>query len=221
MATIFFDYDGTLHNSMAIYGPSFRAAYAWLVEEGHCPEREFDDVWISQWLGWTAEAMWTTFAPDLPSEVWHRAADVVGEHMDALTEQGKARLFEGIPEMLDELKDKGYELAFLSNCRSAYCSVHRSQFGLDRWFDAYYCAEDFNDIPKWQIYQKVCDRHSGPQVMVGDRFHDLDVATRAGIPSVGCAYGFGREGELDAASVVAGSPLEIPDLIEKLLRSQA
>ncbi len=217
MPTIFFDYDGTLHNSMAIYGPSFRAAYAWLVSEGHMPNQEFSDEWISQWLGWTAEAMWTSFAPELPEEVWRHAADIVGQHMDSLTADGKAQLFEGIPDALDKLKSKGYELAFLSNCRSAYCAVHRNQFDLDQWFDAYYCAEDFKDIPKWQIYQQVCDRHSKPQIMIGDRFHDLDVATKANIPSIGCSYGFGQPEELKAATLLVSSPSEIPAQVEKLL----
>ena len=41
--TVFFDFDGTLHDSMAIYGPAFRKAYAWLVSEGHMPPQEFTD----------------------------------------------------------------------------------------------------------------------------------------------------------------------------------
>lgn len=215
--TVFFDYDGTLHNSMAIYGPAFRHAYAWLVAEGHMPPREFSDEWISQWLGFTTEAMWTTFAPELPEEIWRTAAALVGAEMDRRTTEGEAQLFEGVPEMLTELKRRGYELAFLSNCRTAYGVVHREMFGLDRWLSAYYSAEDFDDIPKWRIYQKVAHKHPYPQVVVGDRFHDLDVAARAGIPSVGCAYGFGREGELDQATALVQTPAEIPAALDKVL----
>lgn len=215
--TVFFDYDGTLHNSMAIYGPAFRKAYAWLVAEGHMSAQEFSDEWISQWLGWTVENMWTTFAPQLPEEVWRHAAAIVGQQMDGLTEQGKAKLFAGIPEALGALKEQGYQLAFLSNCRNAYCEAHRKMFGLDRFFDAYYCAEAYHDIPKWQIYAQVADKHAYPQVMVGDRFHDLEVATKANIPAIGCAYGFGREGELDAATLVIDSPEQIPFAVNELL----
>lgn len=215
--TVFFDYDGTLHNSMAIYGPAFREAYAWLVHEGHMPARTFSDEWISQWLGWTVEAMWTTFAPDLPEEVWRHAAAIVGREMDTRTEQGQARLFEGVPEMLQALKQQDFDLVFLSNCRTAYCEVHRAMFGLDAWLSTYLCAEDFNDIPKWQIYQREATKHAYPHVMVGDRFHDLEVATRADIPAIGCAYGFGREGELDAATIIVNSPAEIPAAVAKVL----
>ncbi len=215
--TVFFDYDGTLHNSMAIYGPAFRAAYAWLVEEGHMPPREFTDEWISQWLGWTTEDMWTTFAPNLPSPIWRHAAGIVGSEMARLTEEGTARLFEGVPEMLAKLKSAGYQLAFLSNCRTYYMQVHRKMFGLDAYFDAYYWAEGYNDIPKWEIYQQVCNRHAFPQVMVGDRFHDVEVATKANIPFIGCAYGFGLEGELKDATAVVESPAQVFDAVEQAL----
>lgn len=215
--TIFFDFDGTLHDSMAIYGPAFRAAYAWLVKEGYKEPQEFSDSWISQWLGFTVEEMWTTFAPDLPEVVWRKAASIVGNEMDRRTEEGKARLFEGIPEALDALKAQGYDLAFLSNCRTRYCEVHRARFGLDKWFDAYYCAESFKDIPKWQIYQEIAKTHTMPHVMVGDRFHDQEVAVRAHIPFVGCAFGFGREGELDQADAWARVPSEIPGAVKAAL----
>ena len=215
---VFFDYDGTLHNSMAIYGPAFRAAYAWLVEEGHMPLRGFTDEWISQWLGWTTEDMWTTFAPNLPEPVWRHAAKIVGREMDRLTEEGQARLFQGVPEVLGQLKAEGYQLAFLSNCRTDYMDVHRKVFGLDRWFDAYYWAEGYGDIPKWQIYQQVCNRHAFPQIMVGDRFHDMEVAMKSDIPFIGCAYGFCREGELEGAAAILEEPKEIPASIEEVLQ---
>lgn len=216
-ATIFFDFDGTLHDSMAIYGPAFRCAYDWLVQEGHMPKQDFSDEWISQWLGFTVEQMWTTFAPQLDEAIWRQAAAIVGREMDERTARGQARLFAGVPEALTQLKDEGYTLAFLSNCRIDYCRVHRSLFNLDQWFSAYYCAEAFSDIPKWQIYQQVANLHAFPHVMVGDRFHDQEVAIKSSIPFVGCAYGFAREGELDKVDAWASCPRDLPYLITNLL----
>lgn len=215
--TLFFDFDGTLHDSMAIYGPAFRSVYAWLVEQGYKQPREFSDAWISQWLGYTVEDMWTTFAPDLSEKVWRRAAGIVGKEMDSRTEKGQARLFDGVPEMLTDLKNQGFDLAFLSNCRNKYCEVHRQQFGLDTWFSAYYCAEAFNDLPKWQIYEQVSSNHAKPQVMIGDRIHDEEVALHAGIPFVGCAYGFGREGELAHVDAWVNSPTDIPLAVARVI----
>ncbi len=236
--TIFFDYDGTLHDSMAVYGPAFRSAYAWLVEQGYMPAREFSDSWISHWLGYTTKAMWTTFAPDLPESVWRTAAALVGKEMDARTLAGKARLFIGVPDMLTQLRSKGFQLALLSNCRIEYCQAHRAMFQLDQWFDFYCAAEDYNDISKGEMFQQATNPNSkcfraeikehplrvhsasrlpleGPYMIVGDRFHDIEAANDNGIASVGCLYGFGEPSELDGATYLVQSPTDILDCIER------
>lgn len=217
--TIFFDYDGTLHDSMQVYGPAFRKAVAWLEQEGYLEHAEYSDEWISHWLGWTTEKMWTTFAPQLPEEVWRKAAHMVGVEMDNLSSTGGGALFDGVPDMLGKLKQQGYTIAFLSNCRRAYRDAHRGYYGLDRWIDVYHCAENYPGLAKWEIYRKVAGdgRHPHPHVMVGDRFHDIEVATRNGIPSVGCLYGYGEPGELDAASICVDNPRQIPNAVKELL----
>lgn len=217
--TVFLDYDGTLHNSLLVYAPAFRAGYAWLVEHGHAEPRAFEDAWIGHWLGWSTKDMWTTFMPELPEAVWRKAAGIVGAEMDRLSASGAGALFEGIPQALDKLKEQGYTLAFLSNCRHAYRDAHRAFYHLDRWFSCYHCAEDFPGQPKWRIYQNVADdgKHPLPHVMVGDRFHDLEVASHAQIPFVGCAYGFGTQGELDAADALVHSPAELACVIRRVI----
>ena len=90
-------------------------------------------------------------------------------------------------------------------------------FGLDTWFDAYYCAEDFGEMPKWQIYQQVAERHAIPRVMVGDRFHDGEVAMKANIPFIGCTYGFGDDEELAMASACVSAPKDIPSAVREVL----
>lgn len=217
--TIFFDYDGTLHDSMRLYGPAFRTAYAGLVERGYMPEQTFTDEWISRWLGWTVRDMWNAFAPELPEDVWRPASLEIGREMDRLLEAGCGALFDGVPEMLGQLREAGFALVFLSNCGEGYCERHRRAFGLDRWFDAYYCADSYPGLKKWEIYQQAASgAHELPHMMVGDRFHDIEVATRAHIPSIGCAYGFGALDELAQATVVVDAPADIPAAVEKVLR---
>lgn len=215
--TVFFDYDGTLHDSMRLYGPAFRTAYAWLVEGGYANPREFSEEEISQWLGWTVEDMWTTFMPGLAEDVWRKASALVGSEMNRLMEEGKGSLFAGVPEMMEELQGAGFDLAFLSNCGFAYRDNHIREFGLGPFLKAAYCAEEFDFIPKWKIFQQVKDRHVPPFIMVGDRFHDIEVAVKASIPSIGCSYGFGAEGELDAATILVENPSEIPAAVVRLL----
>lgn len=217
--TIFFDYDGTLHETMRIYSPALRKAIAWLESEGYLEHASYSDEWISRWLGWTTKDMWTTFAPQLADEVWTKAASIVGEQMDSLTAAGKGALFNGVPETLQNLKNDGYTIAFLSNCRTAYRDAHRAAYGLDRWIDCYHCAQDYPGLAKWEIYQRVAGDagHPLPHVMVGDRFHDIEVGTKAYLGTIGCRYGYGEPGELDAATLCVDNPCQIPQAVKELL----
>lgn len=215
--TIFFDFDGTLHDSMKLYGPALRKAYAWLVDEGVVEPRDLPDSEICHWLGWQVEDMWTTFVPGIAEDTWRTASKIVADEMERLLHEGKGALFDGTREMLEQLAAEGYQIAFLSNCGRPYCDEYLRVFGITDIFVATYCAAEFDFIPKWAIYQRITDEHPYPHIMVGDRFHDLEVATKGGIPSIGCAYGYGEPGELDVADVVVSAPVEIADAVHRLL----
>ena len=76
--TIFFDYDGTLHNSIAVYAPSFRKAYQFLVEKELAEERLWTDQEISYWLGFNPEEMWQTFMPHLSESLREECSKIIG-----------------------------------------------------------------------------------------------------------------------------------------------
>lgn len=166
--TVFFDYDGTLHDTMALYGPAFRAACAWLSKEGWLERRTYADADIACWLGWTTEEMWTTFAPHLPEPVWREASLRVRDEMERLRKEGRARLFPGVEEALDEVASRGATMVLLSNCWRSYGEDHMREFGLGRWIEGLHCAQDFDWIPKWQIYREVASFYPLPHIMVGD-----------------------------------------------------
>lgn len=214
--TIFFDFDGTLHDSMKLYAPALRKAYAWLVDEGVAEPRELSDEEICGWLGWTVEDMWTTFVPGIEEDTWRTASRLVADEMNRLLRAGKGALFDGVPDVLAELKAEGYDIVFLSNCGRPYCDEYLATFGIEQFFDATYCAAEFDYIPKWQIYQQISGAHPQPHIMVGDRFHDMEVATHAGIPSIGCSFGYGSPSELEVATRIAAAPAEIPALVSEL-----
>jgi phosphoglycolate phosphatase len=201
---------------MKLYGSALRKTYEWLVDQGVVEPRELSDEEISRWLGWQVEDMWTTFVPGIEEQTWKRASKMVGDTMRELLMQGKGALFEGVDEMLNELRTQGFDLVFLSNCGRSYCDDYLREFGIDHLFAATYCAAEFGFIPKWQIYQLVADQHPKPHIMVGDRFHDMEVAEHAGILSIGCAYGYGELSELKAATVVVDSPGQIVQAIQKI-----
>ena len=66
--------------------------------------------------------------------------------------EGRAKLYEGIPETLETLKSEGCRLMVLSNCKVDYMNAHRKILKLDRWFEDYFCGEAFGFIPKEDIF---------------------------------------------------------------------
>lgn len=210
--TLIFDYDGTLHNSIHLYGPAFRKAFSYLVEivpdmvkeSGYDLNKEWTDHEISHWLGYTKEEMWATFMPLLPDTMKARAGKMIGDEMNKLLSQHKAYLYTGALETLADLKKLGYKLVFLSNCSLPYMEAHTRNFKLDDYFDHMVCAGQYPKKSKKEILGHLIDEgllKANTSVMIGDRAQDIETGLGNGLMTVGCLYGFGRHNELDEATV--------------------
>ncbi|MBQ8297186.1 MAG: HAD family hydrolase [Ruminococcus sp.] len=219
MTNLIFDYDGTLHNCLKIYKPAFLKAYDWLVENGYAEPRTFSDYEIGYWLGFSGNDMWTMFQPKLPQDKRDICREIIGNEMGALCDAGEAELFSGAEEALALLKEKGHTLIFLSNCRVKYQQRHNEMFRLDRFFDHFYCAEAYDFIPKYEIFRRFRSQHNGNFIVIGDRFHDMETASKNGLKAIGCAYGYGNAEELKAADMIVNSVTEIPSAVELLSRT--
>lgn len=234
MATIVFDYDGTLHESLVIYAPALQRAIAQAEAAGvvagvagapATEEREtpaLSDKEIARWIGHAGSDVWEVIAPGISEEAKKDYFALAGAEMKRLVLEGKARLYPHAPEVLRELKDAGHTLVFLSNCNRSYMETHRDYFGLSAYFSGFYCAEDFGYAPKHRIFsfvaQDFCEATPKDYVIVGDRHCDIEVAVRHELRSVGCTYGYGKPDELKGATVLCDSLPTLPGIIEHLLR---
>jgi phosphoglycolate phosphatase len=207
--TIFFDYDGTLHNSINIYAPAFRKAYKFLVNQGLAENREWSDKEISYWLGFNPQEMWNSFMPNRGEELRKRCSNLIGEEMAAQIEQGKPALYEGALETLQYLKDKGYHLVFISNCKAYYRECHNKLFKLDKYFEDLVCSDDYNFIPKSDILKVIKHNYPKDMIIVGDRRQDIEAGKKNNIYTIGCSYGFALEGELDDADMFINNIQEL------------
>ena len=216
MTNIIFDYDGTLHETSYIYYPAFLSAYKYLVESGYRQKRNFEVKEVTKWLGYNKYEMWESFGPDLPKEVKDHASDIIGEEMIHLIKNGTARLYPGIEETLTKLVKDGYRLIFLSNCKNIYMETHRKKFNLDRFFTDYFCAEDYNFKPKYEIFKDLKSNYQGEYIVVGDRFHDIEMAKKHNLLSIGAGYGYSQDGELKSADYIITSPGDLYPTIKKL-----
>ena len=213
---LLFDFDGTIHNTKRLYGCAFRKAYEMLVREGFAPEHYYADDDISKYLGVSAPDMWNSFMPEIPQEMKYKASMLIGREMIDGVKSGQAVLYDGVTEMLSELREVGYRLMILSNCRRAYMDAHREASGLDRFFEDYFCAEEYSFIPKEEIFLHIKEKYPDSSfIMIGDRASDIEVGIRNHIPTIGCLYGFAAPGELDAADEIVTSPQELGGLLRK------
>jgi phosphoglycolate phosphatase len=200
--TIFFDYDGTLHNSIKIYAPAFRKAYEHLVTEGLAENRQYTDSEISYWLGFNPKDMWEAFMPTLDESHRKNCSKIIGDEMKSLIEQGKPALYNGALEVLEYLKNKGYRLVFISNCKICYLDGHKRLFHLDRYFEELVCSEEYGFVPKYEILGMLKHKHPEGMIIIGDRKQDIEAGKKNHIYTIGCSYGFSFKGELDEADLL-------------------
>lgn len=215
MGTVVFDWDGTLHETAPLYVRALRQVYEELRAQKLVPERTYTDAELTGYLGMTAPEMWRHFQPDLPEDIRTKASYRVGEQLITGT-PAHSRLYPGTEDVLDKLKEK-HTLVILSACRRHYMDAMEQHWQLKRWFEGIYCTGDYDFAPKEEVFQHIRERFPAPYLMIGDRAGDLRVGTAWGIPTIGCAYGYGTAEELTEATQIATSVTDLPTLIEKLL----
>ena len=214
---LIFDHDGTLHDSMAIFGPAMRAGIAWLRENGFPEAPEISDARIASFLGMNSIDIWNSLIKDMPAEMCSRVTLVVGEEIRRNLQVGKARWFPHLTEQLDALKAEGYHCVILSNCEILLRDLYWEHFQIGTWFDTFYCCEIYGFRPKTEIIHEILKDYEGCRaIMIGDRENDFDCARSAGIPFIGCAYGFGSEKELEGADAIAEKPEQLAETIDKI-----
>lgn len=202
MVNLIFDYDGTLHDSIKIYAPAFRIAYAHLVSLGLAENKDWTDAGIRHWLGFNSQDMWNAFLPDLPQYRKDECSQIIGEAMLRFVQEGKAQLYPHVTEVLQQLKNLDYTLIFLSNCKHSYMQAHIEKFHLGEYFSSFYCAEDYAFKPKYEIFNRIKQNNTGEFIVIGDRVQDIEIAKKHGLKSIGCSYGYGEKWELSHSTVV-------------------
>ena len=211
--TVFFDYDGTIHESIKIYAPAFRKAYKFLVENQYAKDRQWSEKEMSYWLGFSSKDMWKEFMPDLDEEIRNKASKIIGEEMLQQLSDDKAILYQGAIDILQYLKDKGYKLIFISNCGIYYKEMARKTFNLDDYFEEMICSEEYDYIPKYQILSKIKDDFNEDMVIVGDRIQDIETGIKNNIYTIGCKYGYGNDNELNQANYIIENIMDIKKLL--------
>ena len=112
--------------------------------------------------------------------------------------------FEGIHEVLKELKDAGVILGVATSKPHHLMLRVLEKYGLKEYFKAVEGSKtDSLTYRKSMVVREVLADFNVPKedyskvIMVGDRYHDIEAAKECGLASMGVLYGYGTREEFD------------------------
>lgn len=129
------------------------------------------------------------------------------------------RVYEGIPELLNQLKTTGKKVYLATSKPKVYATEILRHFGLLRFFDGISGPElDGTRNHKAEVIEFLIQVYGivpEESLMVGDRLHDMQGAATHNIKAVGVTYGYGSFEELreNGAWKMAGSVEELEKLL--------
>ena len=208
---IFFDLDGTLTES----GEGITKSVQYALEKLGKPEEDLDKLRV--FIGPPLMEQFMKYA-DVDETEARRAVEYYRERY-AVKGIFENRPYDGVENLLRELKGRGYILAVASSKPEYYVTKILDYFNLSSYFEVVVGSEmngartsKTEGIEEALKRLNMSDRRK-EVLMVGDKEHDVLGARAAGLACVAVGYGYGTKEELTAAQ-----PLKIVASIEELLR---
>ncbi len=203
---IFFDWDGTIADSMPLCIGEIRLA----LERMGLPVPPVERLMACN--GPTYEESVAVLG--LPEE---RGAEFLRLRKEAEMElvPQVQQFFPGIRQMLDELRTFA-DLAIVSNGLQEYLELSSRVLGVEDCFirlQAHIPGKNKAEALALLLDELKPDRC----VMVGDRLGDIDAGKANGIPTVAACYGFGNDAEYAQADYQAATVADMTVLLKKLL----
>lgn len=164
-------------------------------------------------MGKTMDHFARTLIPSLPldqsMEIMHRCEKVENSY---LARHG-AEIYDGVPEMLADLRQEGYHIGIVSNCQSGYIEAFLQYYHLENLVDDKLCYGDtgHGKAENLEAFQK---KHRPEAIWyLGDTQGDYDACRQAGVPFIWASYGFGT---VDAPVPSIDAPDELLECLKKL-----
>lgn len=154
-----------------------------------------------------------------------KAFEAVDKYRERFAETGifENEPYEGIHELLAQLKSEGYIMAIASSKPEVFTKRIIEHFDLSPYFTEVCGSElDGKRTDKSEVITYALEKLGAPAaedvIMVGDRHHDIVGAKKNGLTSIGVLYGFGSEAELHEAGAdyIAASVNDIGKIVSKI-----
>jgi phosphoglycolate phosphatase len=181
---IVFDWDGTLMDSTALIVDSIQAA---CVDMGvEVPSR----ACAAHVIGLSLLDALRDIAPSLDAEACQKLSDRYRVHY--LARDSETVLFDGVRDMLEDLRARGYQLAVATGKARRGLNRVLEYSGLGPMFHATRCADESFSKPHPAMLLELMDvlcAEPARTIMIGDTTHDLQMARNAGTHAVAMSYG--------------------------------
>ena len=181
---IVFDWDGTLFDSAAVIAEGIQHAARDMALP--VPDRETASHVIGLGLGDSLRHAMPTLPPERYQEFLALYRRYFLERENTLT------LFEGIPELLSALKERGHLLAVATGKPRRGLDRALQSSGLGALFAATRCGDETQPKPHPAMLLELMDQlqlRASDLLMIGDTSHDLGMAKSAGVDAVAVSYG--------------------------------
>lgn len=181
---IVFDWDGTLMDSTSTIVRCIQAA----ARDLGLPVP--DKSAASYVIGLGLQDAMQAAIPDVDPKYYPRIVERYRHHY--LAQDKDLSLFDGVPEMLEDLAQQGYFLAIATGKSRVGLNRALNTTGLLSKFDATRCADETFSKPHPAMLQELT-RELGQEMrrtlMIGDTTHDLQMALNAGAAGVAVEFG--------------------------------
>lgn len=214
MKTILFDLDGTLVNTEE--GITKCAQYALEAFGIHEPDAKKLRFFIGPPLVDTFQGKFDMSRED--------AVAAVAKYRERYLPKGiyECKLYDGVEEILRNLKRKGYRIGVASSKPESSCQTILKYFAIDKYFDEVVGATmDGRINSKIEVLNEAIRRmqltNLNDIVLIGDTRFDVLGAKEAGIDCIGVSFGFGTTEELEAygAVCICDNMREVEEYIER------
>ncbi len=215
MKNLFFDFDGTIANTQE----GIVNALEYMVNDLKMEHLGVNTY--KKFIGPSLVDSLERFYPDFPKA---RYQEAVKSFQSYYNTKGvyQLELYPGMKDMLQELKDAGYNLYISSVKTESMLKILIPHLGLDNYFEGFYGqSEDGltrNTKPVILKYG-LDDSKSAAEdsIMIGDRMTDMQGGVQNDVHTLGITYGFGDQQELkeSGADLIVDHVTDIPDAVKK------
>ncbi|MDE6275436.1 MAG: HAD family hydrolase [Clostridia bacterium] len=212
--TVFFDLDGTVLDTLPDLAKS--ANYA-LKELGY-PTQSLESVRMA--IGHGIRNLLRELMHCTDEQELEKCREIFKDYYDA-HKADTTKPFDGILNMLQDLKNRGYKLVLISNKYDGATKDLAMRFFGDLFDGVYGSRDDIPAKPDRDLFQIACKEHGVSQdgiIYVGDSEVDCEFARNCGMTLIAVNWGFRTQDQLiqAGADIIVSSPIELYNTVIRI-----